>query len=133
MSVYAIAQLWIHDRATYGRYVDRFMGVMKNYKGRVLVADESPVVLEGAWDGNKIVVISFPDEAAFRAWAESPEYLEIAKDRKAGAKSVIVLKRSMNSGFAGIDNPLFYGEGTTMLFGDAKGTLSKLVTEVKSL
>jgi uncharacterized protein (DUF1330 family) len=95
MSVYAIAQLWIHDPATYGRYVDRFMGVMKNYKGRVLVADESPVVLEGAWDGNKIVVISFPDEAAFRAWAESPEYLEIAKDRKAGAKSVIVLVKGI--------------------------------------
>jgi hypothetical protein len=29
MSVYAIAQLWIHDPATYGRYVDRFMGVME--------------------------------------------------------------------------------------------------------
>ena len=36
------------------------------------------------------------------------------------SRSVIVLKRSMNSGFAGIDNPLFYAEGTTMLFGDAK-------------
>jgi uncharacterized protein (DUF1330 family) len=95
MSVYAIAQLWIHDPATYGRYVGRFMGVMKNYKGRVLVADESPAVLEGAWDGNKIVVISFPDEASFHDWAESPEYLEIAKDRKAGAKSVIVLVKGI--------------------------------------
>jgi uncharacterized protein (DUF1330 family) len=79
MSVYAIAQLWIHDAATYGRYVDRFMGVMKNYKRRVLAADESPVVLEGSWDGSKIVVISFPDEASFREWAKSPEYLEIAE------------------------------------------------------
>jgi uncharacterized protein (DUF1330 family) len=56
MSVYAIAQLWIHDPVKYGRYVARFMNVFKNYKGRVLVADESPVVLEGAWDGNKVVV-----------------------------------------------------------------------------
>ena len=49
------------------------------------------------------------------------------------ARSVIVLKRSMNSGFAGIDNPLFYGEGTTMLFGDAKKSVSAVAEELKSL
>jgi NAD(P) transhydrogenase subunit beta len=49
------------------------------------------------------------------------------------AKSVIVLKRSMNSGFAGIDNPLFYGEGTTMLFGDAKKSVSEVTEELKAL
>ena len=95
MSVYAIAQLWIHDQVTYRRYVDRFMEVFKNYKGRVLVADESPVILEGARDGNKVIVVSFPNEASFRDWAESPEYLEIAKDRKAGAKSVIMLVKGV--------------------------------------
>jgi len=91
MTVYAIAQLWIHDPARYARYVDRFMAVFKNYKGRVLAADENPVLFEGPWDGNKIVVLSFPDEASFRQWAESPEYQEIANDRKAAAKSVILL------------------------------------------
>jgi len=49
------------------------------------------------------------------------------------ARSVIVLKRSMNSGFAGIDNPLFYGEGTTMLFGDAKKSVSEVAEELKAL
>jgi H+-translocating NAD(P) transhydrogenase subunit beta len=49
------------------------------------------------------------------------------------AKSVIVLKRSMNSGFAGIDNPLFYGEGTTMLFGDAKKSVTEVAEELKAL
>jgi H+-translocating NAD(P) transhydrogenase subunit beta len=49
------------------------------------------------------------------------------------AKSVIVLKRSMNSGFAGIDNPLFYDEGTTMLFGDAKKSVSEVTEELKAL
>ena len=49
------------------------------------------------------------------------------------AKSVIVLKRSMNPGFAGIENELFYDPKTAMLFGDAKASLSKLVTEIKSL
>ena len=49
------------------------------------------------------------------------------------AKSVIVMKRSMNAGFAGIENELFYAENTRMLFGDAKQTLTKLVTEVKAI
>jgi H+-translocating NAD(P) transhydrogenase subunit beta len=47
------------------------------------------------------------------------------------AKQVIVLKRSMNPGFAGIENELFYAENTAMLFGDAKASLSKLVQEIK--
>jgi NAD(P) transhydrogenase subunit beta len=47
------------------------------------------------------------------------------------AKHVIVLKRGMSAGFAGIENELFYGERTSMLFGDAKGSLTKLVAEVK--
>jgi NAD(P) transhydrogenase subunit beta len=49
------------------------------------------------------------------------------------SRSVIVLKRSMNSGFAGIDNPLFYAEGTTMLFGDAKKSVTEVADELKAL
>ena len=48
----------------------------------------------------------------------------------ADARTVFVLKRSMASGFAGIENPLFYKENTRMIFGDAKETLSKLVREL---
>jgi NAD(P) transhydrogenase subunit beta len=47
------------------------------------------------------------------------------------ARSVIVLKRSMNPGFAGIENELFYSERTSMLFGDAKASLQKLAEQVK--
>jgi NAD(P) transhydrogenase subunit beta len=47
--------------------------------------------------------------------------------------SVIVLKRSMNSGFAGIDNPLFYNPKTAMLFGDAKASVSEIAEELKAL
>jgi len=49
------------------------------------------------------------------------------------AKAVIVLKRGMNPGFAGIENELFYHPRTAMLFGDAKASLTRLVTEVKAL
>jgi NAD(P) transhydrogenase subunit beta len=49
------------------------------------------------------------------------------------AKRAIVLKRGMSAGFAGIENELFYADKTQMLFGDAKGTLTKLVAEIKQL
>ena len=43
------------------------------------------------------------------------------------------MKRGMGSGFAGIENELFYNPRTSMLFGDAKASLGKLVTELKAL
>jgi NAD(P) transhydrogenase subunit beta len=49
------------------------------------------------------------------------------------AASVIVLKRSMSSGFAGIDNPLFYNPKTSMLFGDAKDSVGEIAEELKAL
>ncbi|HEX5004642.1 MAG TPA: NAD(P)(+) transhydrogenase (Re/Si-specific) subunit beta [Gemmatimonadales bacterium] len=49
------------------------------------------------------------------------------------AKSIIVLKRGMSAGFAGIENELFYNPKTAMLFGDAKKSLTGLVSEIKAL
>jgi NAD(P) transhydrogenase subunit beta len=47
------------------------------------------------------------------------------------AKTVLVLKRSMGAGFAGVDNPLFVRQNTRMLFGDAKASVQQLVSEFK--
>jgi len=47
------------------------------------------------------------------------------------AQHVIVIKRSLNPGFAGIDNPLYYEPRTLMLFGDARGAVTKLVEALK--
>ncbi len=49
------------------------------------------------------------------------------------AKSIIINKRSMNPGYAGIENELFYNQKTSMLFGDAKDVLTKLVHELKNM
>jgi NAD(P) transhydrogenase subunit beta len=49
------------------------------------------------------------------------------------AQQVVVLKRSMNPGFAGIDNPLFLNPKTVMLFGDAKDSIERLMASVKQL
>ena len=48
------------------------------------------------------------------------------------AQHVLVLKRSMNPGFAGIENDLFFTDNTRMLFGDARASVSRLVEEVKA-
>jgi NAD(P) transhydrogenase subunit beta len=69
---------------------------------------------------------------AARSDPQSPIYgmpiLDVDK-----AKSVIVMKRGMAAGFAGIENELFHEPRTAMLFGDAKGTLVKLIGEMKAL
>jgi NAD(P) transhydrogenase subunit beta len=69
---------------------------------------------------------------AARTVSDSPIYgmpiLDVDKSH-----SVIVLKRSMSSGFAGIDNPLFYDPKTAMLFGDAKQSVSDVLSEVQAL
>jgi NAD(P) transhydrogenase subunit beta len=67
---------------------------------------------------------------AAREIASSPIYgmPVINADR---ARTVLVLKRSMATGFAGVDNPLFVKQNTRMLFGDAKASLQQLVSEFK--
>ena len=69
---------------------------------------------------------------AARSVTDSPIYgmpiLDVDK-----SSSVIVLKRSMNSGFAGIDNPLFYDPKTSMLFADAKQALEDVSAALKAL
>jgi uncharacterized protein (DUF1330 family) len=91
MPVYVLAQLTITDRTRYERYQSRFLPVLQKYAGRLLAADDRPLVAEGAWDREKVVLFSFGDEAAFRRFAESPEYAEIAVDRKAGSSAVVLL------------------------------------------
>src|SRR3989475_11372632 len=72
------------------------------------------------------------EKPAARNEPASPIYgmpiLEVDK-----SKSIIVLKRSMNPGFAGIENELFYHPKCSMLFGNAKDSLVKLIGEVKNV
>jgi len=49
------------------------------------------------------------------------------------AKNIIIMKRGMGKGYAGIENELFFNDKTRMLFGDAKNSITKLVAEIKSM
>ena len=89
--IYVLAQLRIHQRDVYERYVQRFMATLAGTQGRLLAADEAPVVVEGDWDRDKVVLIAFPDEEAFSAWQSSAAYQAIIGDRRAGADASIIL------------------------------------------
>jgi uncharacterized protein (DUF1330 family) len=67
------------------------MEVMRQFRGTVLAADEQPRIEEGSWQYEKVVLLSFPDDTAFRDWADSPEYLRIAVDRKSGSVGVVLV------------------------------------------
>ncbi|KIU15364.1 DUF1330 domain-containing protein [Mycolicibacterium llatzerense] len=97
MTVYAIAQLRFTDRSAYDRYQNRFLGVFAKYSGTVLAADEAPAVIEGDWDRQKVVLMSFPDEQLFHEWANSPEYQEISVDRRAGSDAVVLLVKGIGA------------------------------------
>ena len=96
MSVYIIAQLKFTRRELYDRYQSRFMGVFSKFKGKLLVADAHPVVLEGEWPRDKVVIMEFPDDGAAQEFQNSPEYLEISVDRKAGADAIVLTVRGQS-------------------------------------
>ncbi len=91
MTVYVIAQVKFTDEARYRKYQARFFDVFKDSGGRLLAADEKPVVLDGEWARDKIVVMSFADEQQARSFLDSPRYQDISKDRIAGADTVGLL------------------------------------------
>jgi uncharacterized protein (DUF1330 family) len=64
----------------------------------VLAADERPQVVEGTWEREKVVLLSFAEEAAYRAFAESADYQAIAVDRLAGADAVVLLVKGIDAG-----------------------------------
>lgn len=97
MTVYVIAQIKFTREERYRLYQSRFAGVFKQFKGRLLVADEKPKVLDGEWTGDKVVIMQFPDEPEAMRFLHSPAYQEISKDRIAGAEVSSVLVKGLPS------------------------------------
>ena len=93
MTVYIIAQLKFTRREFYNRYQSRFADVFRKFRGKLLVADEHPVIMEGKWERDKVVIMEFPDDVAAQEFQTSPEYQEIAVDRKAGADAIVLTVR----------------------------------------
>jgi uncharacterized protein (DUF1330 family) len=91
MTVYVINNMTIHNMDEYKIYVRAFMPVFEKYGGKVLAAQNKPVPIEGVWPYDRTVLLAFPTRGAAESWAQSAEYREIAKHRKAGTASNVVI------------------------------------------
>lgn len=93
MSVYLVAQVNIHDRATYATYISAFRDILAQYEGKILSVEEAPTLLEGKWDYVRTVLLEFPSEARAHAWYDSKEYQAIAEYRRAASTANLVFIR----------------------------------------
>jgi uncharacterized protein (DUF1330 family) len=72
-----------------------FMAVFNPFHGRVFAADESPAVVEGKWNHQKVVLLSFPEERDLHEWESSADHQETAKDRQASSTAVTLLEKGL--------------------------------------
>jgi len=83
------------DEAAYRRYQRRFADAFAGSGGKLLAADEAPIVLEGKWAGDKLVIMEFDGRETARQFLQSPAYQAISEDRKAGAETIALLVRGL--------------------------------------
>ena len=98
MTVYIIARFKIHDRAGYDRYEENFIEVFEPFGGTMLSVDEEPVVLQGAFDFTRSVLIEFPNAEAAMAWMGSPAYQEIAEHRLEASVGEAIMVKKLEDG-----------------------------------
>jgi len=91
VTAYLVAQIHINDRETYKQYADGFMPIFEKYKGEVLSVDDVCETLEGNWDGNRTVILGFPDKEHLLNWYNSAEYQELMQSRlKASTGNIVI-------------------------------------------
>jgi uncharacterized protein (DUF1330 family) len=88
---YVILTEAIHDQDGMRRYAEASMPALREYGGRILVADETFETVEGQWHGTRTVVVEFDSVDRARAWYGSPGYGAARPLRQAASDSNVVI------------------------------------------
>ncbi|CAA9474093.1 MAG: hypothetical protein AVDCRST_MAG65-983 [uncultured Solirubrobacteraceae bacterium] len=91
MPVYVIADGRAPDPSKLDEYRRRNAELVPAHGGRFLVRGGAHEVLEGGWEPGRLVIMEFPDRGAARAWYDSPEYVELRKQRQANGETDLVM------------------------------------------
>lgn len=97
MTVYVLNNMTIHDMNEYKTYVRAFMPIFLQYGGTVLAVQDSPSAIEGSWNFDRTVLLSFPSREAADRWYNSNEYQAIAGHRRAGTNSNVAILDGFSS------------------------------------
>ena len=95
MSVYFVAQEKVTDQAGMDAYGKAAGPTLAGTGAKPLIVDNNVQTIEGDWHGSRLVVLEFEDEAAFRAWYDSPAYQEAVKLRFAASDSRAALAKGL--------------------------------------
>jgi uncharacterized protein (DUF1330 family) len=88
---YVIFTETIRDQAKYDGYVQKAVPTLMAVQGRAIVLHDNPEVLEGKWEGKRVVILEFDSVDAARKWYNSPEYQAIAPERHACADADAII------------------------------------------
>jgi uncharacterized protein (DUF1330 family) len=91
MPVYVIADGRAPDPSKLAEYRRRNAELVPAHGGRFLARGGAHEVLEGSWEPGRLVIMEFPDREAARAWYDSPEYVELRKQRQANGETDMVM------------------------------------------
>jgi uncharacterized protein (DUF1330 family) len=91
MPAYVIAQITVHDPATYERYKALAPPTIAAYDGRYLARGGETTTLTGTWHPTRLVILEFPTVERAREWWNSPEYAAARSIRETCAEAEIVL------------------------------------------
>lgn len=94
MSIYLIAEINVHDPEAYGEYVRQARPLIVQHGGQYRVQGGEPKTISGGWTPERIVMIEFPSEAAFRQCFGSDAYRQIAPLRERSTTSRAIMVRA---------------------------------------